>query len=42
MLLEVEAEEELVTKEEEDKVLVIVTKKMILKMNRSYSRVLLA
>ena len=42
MLLEVEAEEDLVTQEEEDEVLVIVTSEMILKMKRSYSRVLLA
>ena len=42
MLLEVEAEEDLVTEEEEGEVLVIVTAEMILKMKRSYSRVLLA
>ena len=41
MLLEVEVEEDLVIQEEEDEVLVIVTAKMILKMKRSYSRVLL-
>ena len=42
MLLEVGAEEELVTEEEEDEVLVIMTAEMILKMKRSYSIVLLA
>ena len=42
MLLEVEVEEDLVTEEEEDEVLVIVTAKMILKMKRNYSKVLLA
>ena len=42
MLLEVEAEEELVTDEEEDEVLVIVTVEMMLNMKRSYSRLLLA
>ena len=42
MLLEVDAEEDLVTEEEEDEVLVIVIAKMILKMKRSYIRVLLA
>ena len=41
MLLEVDAEEDLVTEEEEDEVLVIVTTDMILKMKRSYNRVLL-
>ena len=42
MLLEVEAEEELVIEEEEDKVLIIVTAEMILKIKRIYSRVILA
>ena len=42
MLREVEAEEYLVTEEEEDEVLVIVTVEIILKMKRSYSRVILA
>ena len=42
MLLEVEVEEEIVAEEEEDEVLVIVTTEMILKMKRSYNRVLLA
>ena len=41
MLLEVEAEEDLVTKEEEDEVLVIVIAEMILKIKRIYSKILL-
>ena len=42
MLLELEAKEELVIEEEDDEVMVIVTVEMILKIKRSYSRVLLA
>ena len=42
MLLEVEVEEDLVTEEEEDEVLVIAIAEMILKMKKSYSRVILA
>ena len=41
MLLEVEAEEELVIEEEEVEVLIIVTAKMIQNMKRSYNRILL-
>ena len=41
MLLEVEVEEELVTDEDEVEELDIVTTEMILKMKRSYSRILL-
>ena len=41
MLLEVEAEEELVAEEEEVEVMIIVTTKMIHNMKRSYSRIVL-
>ena len=41
MLLEVEAEEELVAEEEKVEVLIIVTSEMIQNLKRSYSRTLL-